>query len=114
GEWLRQHLLPDTNIAWANVVSCFPHGTPSRTHVSACAPNLQAQLSVLEPRYLLILGGVALSAWQPDVKIGEARGHWWVAQGGVDVYPEGIVWALATYHPAAVLRDRGKQRDVDE
>lgn len=107
--WIDKLQVGD--IAWVNVVSCYPHRTPTRQEVNACRGNLERQLSHLRPTYALLLGGVAVSSWWPRVRMGEIRGLWWRANvRGMDE----ALWALATWHPAAVLRNRHLQRDVDE
>src|SRR5437879_6356469 len=106
--WVAKLGLSD-EVAWVNVVSCYPHRTPTRQEVDACRGNLERQLGLLAPTYLLLLGGVAVSSWWPKILMGEIRGLWWRAKlRGMDSPP----WALSTWHPAAVLRNRHLQRDV--
>ncbi|HEX2895743.1 MAG TPA: UdgX family uracil-DNA binding protein [Marmoricola sp.] len=86
------------------------HKSPSRAQVLACEPWLVAELEVVRPRGVVILGGTAGKAvYGPDFKVGEQRGRLleWPAGGhGVPVLPE---WVLATVHPSAVLRSRDRE-----
>lgn len=103
-EQLRAVGLDPDIVAWVNVVSCFPDRTPTRREVEACNNNLHAQLAIIAPRYCLVLGGVAVSAWWPNIRMGDIRGSFWQAKiQGLDYEP----WMLATWHPSAVLRNGG-------
>lgn len=103
----RANLRPDS-VAWANVVSCFPNRTPTSDEVSKCSGNLAAQISIVHPNYVLLFGGVALSAWW-NLRIGILRGQFWKgAVEGLDYRP----WFLATWHPSAVLRNHTLEREM--
>lgn len=102
------------SVTWLNVVSCFPNRTPTSREVDACRGNLHAQLSLIQPQYCLVLGGVAVSAWWPNIRMGDIRGMWWKGRveggadrgsgiGGMDDRP----WMMGTWHPSAVLRNGG-------
>lgn len=99
--WLTTAGFELDDVAFVNVVSCYPERTPTGAEVSACSVNLLAQLQLLQPSFCLLLGGVALSAWWDGVRIGEARGLWWKDER---VRSDGP-WMLATWHPSAVLRN---------
>lgn len=93
--YLRHHGLDD-RVAYVNAVSCFPHRTPTAREVDACSGNLVSQMGILSPRHVLLVGGIALSAFWKGERITDVRGNWWVADE---------VSYLATWHPAAVLRN---------
>lgn len=104
------------DVAYMNVVSCYPNRTPTSLEVTACKPNLTAQLALLSPSYVLVLGGVALNALCPQkTRISEARGYWWKLSWNDSGTTS--AWAMATWHPAAVLRNISlgveAQDDVD-
>lgn len=87
-------------VAFVNAVSCFPNRTPTKDEVEACHGNLERQLSHLQCERLLVLGGIPLGALlNGDVRVGETRGLCWRPKIGKG-------WALGTWHPAAVLRNR--------
>jgi uracil-DNA glycosylase family 4 len=84
------------DVAALNTVSCFPHGTPEPSHVAACDGNKWSQIAVVDARYHLLLGRVALKAMRPDLELGHARGRPFLVRNRV---------CFATYHPAAALRN---------
>lgn len=89
----------------ANVVKCRPpqNREPSADEVKACLPYLRGQFSLLKPRIVVALGSVALKALiSPDARITSERGKW---------VPKGNTLFIATYHPAALLRDESKKID---
>jgi DNA polymerase len=81
------------------------HKSPSRGQVLACAPWLSAELEVVRPRGVVILGGTAGKAvYGSSFKVGEMRGRlidWPTEMLAVPQPPE---WVLATIHPSAALR----------
>lgn len=115
--WLGKYGVD--NPTYLNAVSCFPHRTPRYSEVSACRNNLWKQLQVIQPKYILLVGSVAVSSWWKDIGITEIRGGFWQAYWVNDkpengVKGEGWSWAFATYHPAAVLRNRGLETQTKE
>jgi uracil-DNA glycosylase family protein len=73
------------------------HKKPRAGEVRACAPWLRAELSVVKPDVLVLLGATAAqSIWGPQFRISKERGI--VKQG--ELAPA----IMATIHPSAVLR----------
>jgi uracil-DNA glycosylase family 4 len=108
--WLAGAGINEVDVAWMNVVSCYPDRTPTTKEVAACSTNLQAQWEFLDPKYVLVLGGVALSALCPiATRISEAAGYFWRPNVGS---LKTSVWAMATYHPAAILRNASLEDQV--
>jgi DNA polymerase len=88
------------------------HKGPSRVHVVACGPWLAAELDLVRPRGVVLLGATAGAAvFGPSFRVGAARGHPldWPGQAEASAWTP--AWAVATTHPSAVLRSR--QRDED-
>ncbi|WGX98188.1 UdgX family uracil-DNA binding protein [Nocardioides sp. L-11A] len=86
------------------------HQSPHRGHVDACRPWLQAELALVRPRGVVVLGGTAGQAlYGPRFRVGEARGRRlaWPDDLQLDHPPD---WTLATTHPSAVLRARGERQ----
>ncbi len=95
----------------ANVLKCRPPGNrnPEPAEVEKCAPYLQRQIELLQPRLILAMGRFAahtlLEASVPDVHaqpLGRLRGRVHAYQG---------IPVVVTYHPAYLLRalgDKGK------
>ena len=98
-------------FSYLNVVCCWPRGTPRPEHILACRRNLLAQLDILQPRYGIICGGVALNAMFPNLKaalsITAARGLWLERLSGMGVRKLNAAFYLPTWHPSAVLRAGG-------
>ncbi|HEY0636874.1 MAG TPA: UdgX family uracil-DNA binding protein [Pseudonocardiaceae bacterium] len=73
------------------------HKAPARTEAVACRPWLLAELAVLQPRLVVLLGATAAkSLLGNDFRITEQRGRPLALDDGRP--------ALATVHPSAVLR----------
>ncbi|EKP94566.1 uracil-DNA glycosylase [Thermaerobacter subterraneus] len=89
----------------ANIVKCRPPGnrTPTPEERAACLPNLRAQMWLVQPVIVVLLGSTALQALvDPAARISRARGQWIVRDG---------VWYMPTYHPAALLRNPALKRE---
>jgi uracil-DNA glycosylase len=87
------------------------HKGPSRVHVAACGPWLAAELDLVRPRGVVLLGATAGGAiFGSSFRVGASRGH------ALD-WPDGVgsswepTWTVATTHPSAVLRSRQRDRD---
>lgn len=80
------------------------HQSPTSKQVGACAPWLAAELALVRPTGVVLLGGTAGKAlFGSSFRVGEARGHlleWPEAIASATLDP----WVLATPHPSAVLR----------
>lgn len=89
----------------ANVVKCRPPGNrlPMPPEVAVCLPNLRAQMRIVAPRIVVLLGALSSQTLvDPAIRVTRDRGKWF-AKDGRDY--------LVTFHPAAVLRDEyGKRR----
>jgi len=83
----------------ANVVKCRPPGnrTPAPEEAAACLPFLRAQVALIRPKIIVLLGSTAgRYTLSPDFRVTRDRGVWTERKG---------VWMIATYHPSALLRD---------
>ena len=88
------------------------HKSPTRVHVSACGPWLVAELHLVRPRGVVVLGGTAGKAiFGSSFRVGETRGRLveWPDAFPVDDPPD---WVLPTTHPSAVLRSRNRDEDL--
>jgi uracil-DNA glycosylase len=89
------------------------HKSPSRLHVSACGPWLVAELSLVRPRGVVLLGGTAGKAlFGSTYRVGERRGRLVDRPEAFEVThrPD---WVLPTTHPSAVLRSRTRREDLE-
>ena len=90
----------------ANIVKCRPpqNRDPLFEEQSACRHWLDEQLRLIRPKIVVCLGRIAATALiKPDFKITREHGQWFDANG---------LHLMATYHPAALLRDEGKRPDA--
>jgi len=76
---------------------------PRAGEIKACNPYLQGQMEAVKPEIILCLGGPAAKALiDKDFRITKDRGKWYEING---------IKAMATFHPAYVLRQRGEDLD---
>ncbi len=83
----------------ANIVKCRPPGNrvPTDEEAKACLPFLRRQVKLIKPAIIVCLGTTAAKhIIDPAARVTRDRGRW-VERGGFAM--------LATYHPAALLRD---------
>jgi len=89
-----------------NILRCRPpdNRTPLPDEAANCREYLDAQLAIIQPRYLCCLGACAAqNLLGVDTTIGKLRGRL------IDFRD---MKALCTYHPAYVLRNPAAKRQV--
>jgi DNA polymerase len=93
------------------------HKSPSRVHVAACGPWLVAELELVRPTGVVLLGGTAGKAlYGSSFRVGETRGRlqdWPEDFGGAVRSEFDPGWVLPTTHPSAVLRSRDRDEDFE-
>jgi len=83
------------------------HATPQVSHITACLPWLEAELTLVDPALIVCLGATAARALLgSSFRVTKQRGQ--VLELAT---PVGIRPVLATVHPSAVLRAVGEDRD---
>ena len=98
--------LDRSRIYITNSIKCRPphNRDPLNTEKDACAPFLQRQLALMQPKIIVCLGRVsAMEMIKPDFKITQEHGQFFEKNG---------VLMTAIYHPAALLRDTDKKPDT--
>ena len=112
GELLNKILLAISlqrdEVYIANIVKCRPPGNrdPLPEEVSSCRPYLEAQIDLVQPKIIVLLGRVAAQTLLGNkLPLGRLRGVWHTVRG---------VEARATYHPAALLRNTSFKRPTWE
>lgn len=98
--------LKREDVYIANVIKCRPpnNRTPSRGEIQVCLPYLRRQVYLIKPKIIICLGSpAARTIIDPDLKITRQRGQW-IERKGYHI--------MATYHPAALLRDSSKKKDA--
>lgn len=89
-----------------NIVKCRPPGnrTPLDEEAEACLPILRMQYALIKPRIVVCLGATATRfIYDREARITRVRGQWLDKNGTL---------FIPTYHPAALLRDETKKKDV--
>lgn len=85
-----------------NVVKCRPpnNRVPSVEEMMACDGYLQAQIALVSPRILVLLGSTP-TRWilKTTAPIGDLRGKW-LKWRGIEVFP--------MYHPSYLLRNQSR------
>ena len=100
--------LTREDIYITNIVKCRPpnNRNPLENESKTCIEFLRWQVKIINPDIIVCLGSVAAkNIIDKDFKITRSRGIW---------YEKGKVNIIATYHPAALLRDVSKKREAWE
>ena len=93
---LLQAGLEKSEVFITSVVKCRPpeNRKPKKEEINLCHPYLQAQMDLVHPRIVCLMGNTATQAVLGMQGVTNLRGQ--IQQGRF----------LITYHPAAVLRNR--------
>ena len=100
--------LDRSKVYIANMVKCRPpkNRDPMNFEQEACSHWLQEQLRLINPRIIVCLGRIAAMGFiREDFKITREHGQWFIKDGRM---------VMATYHPAALLRDSRKRPEAFE
>ena len=98
--------LERSEVYICNIVKCRPpqNRNPEPDEAAACLDYLRAQVALVRPRVVVLLGKVACQYTIRDqVFITRDHGRWYEQKG---------VWFMPTYHPSALLRDASKKKDA--
>jgi DNA polymerase len=95
-ELLQSIGLRRDQVYITNVVKCRPPGNrdPAPNEIAACAPYLDRQLAILNPKVIVTLGRYSMARFFPGQSISRIHGQ---------AKREGNRAILAMYHPAAAL-----------
>ncbi|MCQ1536908.1 uracil-DNA glycosylase [Methanosarcina sp. KYL-1] len=91
--------LSEKDWAVINTVKCRPpeNRNPKKTELESCKPFLLAQITLLDPNLIILLGNTAEKAYCPEKKL-----EW-----GVPENVEGQT-VLKLFHPAALIYTRSR------
>jgi uracil-DNA glycosylase family protein len=102
--------LTRQDVYLTNIVKCraaveeggrMKNRQPRTGEIKACNIYLQGQMGAIKPKLILCLGGpAAKTVIDKDFRITKDRGKWYDLDDGVR--------AMATFHPAYILRQRGE------
>ncbi|MCL2442223.1 MAG: uracil-DNA glycosylase [Treponema sp.] len=105
-------LSRNTNAFIANVIKCRPplNRDPHPEETSACSRFLERQITLLNPKFILVAGKVAANTlFKTDESISKHRAKIMELTAGNKTYP-----LICTYHPAALLRSDDYKRPAWE
>jgi len=98
--------LSRSEVFIANIVKCRPPNNrrPESSEVDKCEPYLKKQIDLIKPKFILALGLTAVDTlFKTKHKMGDIRGKLMNYYG---------ITTLATYHPAALLRNPNFKKDT--
>ena len=100
--------LTRSDVYIGNIVKCRPPGNrnPFDDEIDACIDFLRYQVYLVKPEIIVCLGSISARAiLDPEFRITRQRGVWYERKG---------CKIVATYHPAALLRDEHKKGEAWE
>jgi len=100
--------IPREEVFIGNINRCRPPGNraPEADESVVCKPFLQREIAVVRPRVIVVLGATAAqNLLETKVPIGKLRGQFHDYRG---------TKVMPTFHPAYLLRDPHKKREVWE
>jgi DNA polymerase len=100
--------LPREEVYITNVVKCRPpqNRNPEPDEIQSCHPFLTKQITVIQPKIICALGTFsAQTLLKTDTKITALRGKLFDLDG---------ITVIPTYHPAFLLRNPERKREVWE
>lgn len=98
--------LPRERVYICNTVKCRPpkNRTPKPDELAACQPHLLRQIALVQPKVIFLLGSTAVRVMLgPNYRITQCRGQW---------FERGDIRIMATFHPAALLRDPHRKHET--
>ena len=99
------------NAYITNILFWRPPGNrpPTETEIAVCRPFVERHIALVNPRILVLIGGVASAALKPGSEgITRLRGRWF------DLSVNGVNETFATmamYHPSFLLRSPDRKRE---
>jgi uracil-DNA glycosylase len=104
--------LDRTGVLITNIIPWRPPGnrSPSDVEVATCLPFVMRHIALVAPRHVLLLGATSARALTGNSQgIRRIRGNWYDLEvpGMVERVP-----ALATYHPAYLMRTPSAKREA--
>jgi uracil-DNA glycosylase family 4 len=100
--------LTRSQVYICNIIKCRPPGNrnPESDEINTCSPFLERQIAAIQPDFICALGTFAAQTLlKTATPISRLRGRFHQYQG---------LKVLPTYHPAYLLRNPAKKRDVWE
>lgn len=101
---LALELTREEHYYIANICKCRPQNNrvPLEEEAQMCLPFLRNQFALIKPKIIVCLGATAMKyIIDREARISKIRGQWYQRKG---------IYIMATFHPAALLRDENKKR----
>lgn len=94
---LKEAKIGRKNVYITSVVQFFPfeNREPSKDELTICKPFIERQISIIKPKYIVLLGRIAARTILEEDSVSENRGRIMTKDG---------IKYLITLHPSAVLR----------
>ena len=94
---LKEAKIGRKNVYITSVVQFFPfeNREPSKDELTICKPFIERQISIIKPKYIVLLGRIAARTILEEDSVSENRGRIMAKDG---------IKNLITLHPSAVLR----------
>ena len=103
-KWLNSIELTREGVYICNIIKCRPpnNRNPDKEEVDNCREFLISQITIIQPKVILLVGAVALKTLFGDqsASIMRQRGNWMTYES-IPVMP--------TYHPAFLLRQMSEE-----
>ncbi|HZK44415.1 MAG TPA: uracil-DNA glycosylase [Syntrophomonadaceae bacterium] len=100
--------IPRQDVYITNVIKCRPPSNrlPKPDEVKLCQNYLEAEIQIIRPKIIVCLGSLASkTVIDKNVRITKIRGKW---------FTRGDTKIIATFHPAALLRNEDYKRPTWE
>ena len=110
--------LNRSQVYIANILPWRPPGNrqPTSTEIAMCLPFIRKHIQLIRPKVLVFLGGTSAKSLLGTTEgIMRLRGRWLPYDGGESPHPSSASsdpQALATFHPAYLLRSPGQKRQA--
>ncbi len=102
--------LDRSQVYISNILPWRPPGnrTPTSAEIAMCLPFIERHIQLASPELLLLLGGISVKAlFNASEGIIKLRGRWKLYPAGEREIP-----ALATFHPAFLLRQPAQKKQA--
>ena len=101
--------LSEENCYISNIVNWRPpqNRNPKPDEIAMCLPFIHKHIELVDPKIILMVGGISMSALTGVNGIMKNRGQWSSIKIGKKDYR-----ALPIYHPAFLLRQPGLKKDA--
>lgn len=107
--------LDRTNVYISNILFWRPPGnrSPTDAEIAACLPFAERHIAMVQPKILVLLGGVAAkSLLRTKEGITRLRGRWIDYTPHIGRQDTAPIRCLPVYHPAYLLRQPGAKRQA--